>query len=532
MERGPTGGLTLGPRKGPWIDIIPWPLSFEVTLDNAEDMAALGLEQGGLVWSPCDERSSTTLSMVAPGQWVGVQGAPQDRYRKGVAVRFLHRPNQNPLDALRQIERHEGGLPPGVTAALLTALVNPQQPGPLTYAICTDHSPTTADVTPQKVLRGMVEPYIRAALGDHPYPSPKSAIDRYLLLSEVGHSLWNEERAREYAARVAWDTFDPARLGQPRLALLLLTEIYPFLRNLTTVSVGGRTLRFNPAIRDAFQWSLFLEMAYYRIGGATLDYLCEGVFPDSSNVLEGRVGLPVVDEKLAIQLSRALLRQAQQEAHFVPLGGFRLTLPNEYPLRQWGIPVLRVWADPKGLWVRPETGKEWVMFRWVPGEYDEALTRLIVPDALRPLMHVTLAALWRDLTIAGEMVIRPRHRAIEAWPRQQRPSNLTEADDSLRVVELPRRLYLHGELHQWGDDVERAHIQRRAHGVRAHLRECEGGASDYALENASQYGMVVPDGYTFVKPHVRCGDGSQEATDIIVRARGLASVMGFLARPA
>ncbi|MCP4539501.1 MAG: hypothetical protein GY832_20385 [Chloroflexi bacterium] len=50
--------------------------------------------------------------------------------------------------------------------------------------------------------------------------------------------------------------------------------------------------------------------------------------------------------------------------------------------------------------------------------------------------------------------------------------------------------------------------------------------------NASnQIGMTIPDGFTFVRPHVR-GEGQADAPDsdneVIIRSRGLASVKTLL----
>jgi len=77
-------------------------------------------------------------------------------------------------------------------------------------------------------------------------------------------------------------------------------------------------------------------------------------------------------------------------------------------------------------------------------------------------------------------------------------------------------------------------IRVRTHGVRGHLRRLPAGwkASQEAKEIAQGFGVLVPDGFTFVRPHVRGhGDGGDQSTapaEIIVQARGLASVMMLL----
>ena len=74
-------------------------------------------------------------------------------------------------------------------------------------------------------------------------------------------------------------------------------------------------------------------------------------------------------------------------------------------------------------------------------------------------------------------------------------------------------------------------IQRQAHGVRGHLRRLRSGwsASGNATTTAEEFGMTIPDGFTFVRPHIR-GEGQIDDPDneVIVRSRGLASVMTLL----
>lgn len=82
--------------------------------------------------------------------------------------------------------------------------------------------------------------------------------------------------------------------------------------------------------------------------------------------------------------------------------------------------------------------------------------------------------------------------------------------------------------------MDRETIERRAHGVRGHLRRLRSGwtANDEAKAMAHSYGIQLPDGYTFVRPHVRGrhGHGGENALEdeVIVVARKLATVMTLL----
>ncbi|MEM2493684.1 MAG: hypothetical protein QXE23_09125, partial [Nitrososphaerota archaeon] len=79
----------------------------------------------------------------------------------------------------------------------------------------------------------------------------------------------------------------------------------------------------------------------------------------------------------------------------------------------------------------------------------------------------------------------------------------------------------------WGEREERERIARAAHAVRGHLRRLPPGwkPSEEARAIAMGFGVVVPDGFTFVRPHMRGGrkegegEGEREAV-----ARGLRSL--------
>jgi hypothetical protein len=85
-------------------------------------------------------------------------------------------------------------------------------------------------------------------------------------------------------------------------------------------------------------------------------------------------------------------------------------------------------------------------------------------------------------------------------------------------------------VRRWGTEEEVAAV-RRAHAVRGHLRRLDGGrkASEVARKAAEEYGIVLPDGRTFVRPHVRGGRveaGSAQPPRL--RAKGLATVAAVL----
>ncbi len=54
-------------------------------------------------------------------------------------------------------------------------------------------------------------------------------------------------------------------------------------------------------------------------------------------------------------------------------------------------------------------------------------------------------------------------------------------------------------------------------------------AGGQARSMAGEFGIALPDGYTFVRPHVRGGEGDAATpTETVVQSRGLATVMALL----
>jgi hypothetical protein len=240
-----------------------------------------------------------------------------------------------------------------------------------------------------------------------------------------------------------------------------------------------------------------------------------------------------------------LLREAEEEAAYVPSGEFVVRLPENYLLHEWGVAGLRVYARPDYLWVMAldEDGKPDTSFRWEPADMAELENkdpppyRWLIAEEAAPLVDVTMAALWRDLRCAGSDAIplpssKPRRRARSRASHQvHRPQQAKSR--TVRHLPRPRRIALGGER-DWGDQIDRETIERRAHGVRGHLRRlpADWRVSAEARELARSFSLTLPDGYTFVRPHVRGGQGDEGVAvpgdEVIVVAQGLATVMSLL----
>lgn len=95
-----------------------------------------------------------------------------------------------------------------------------------------------------------------------------------------------------------------------------------------------------------------------------------------------------------------------------------------------------------------------------------------------------------------------------------------------------KRYMLEGR-HAWGSKEERDAIRRRAHGVRGHLRKLPDGwqRSEKAVELAREHGISLPDGFTFVQPHVRGHDNGNNEVEVpttTIQARGVSSLVALL----
>jgi|GEM_PF-4559297 len=146
----------------------------------------------------------------------------------------------------------------------------------------------------------------------------------------------------------------------------------------------------------------------------------------------------------------------------------------------WGLGAMRVWARPDHLWVLliDKNNNPCTSFRWAPGETCSVPLPSSSPRRTSSSKRMHLA-----------------HRPQRSKSRSMhRP---------------PRRIALAGER-DWGDQIDREVIERRAHGVRGHLRWLppDWRASAQAGELARSFSLTLPDGYTFVRPHVRGGQSN------------------------
>ena len=107
------------------------------------------------------------------------------------------------------------------------------------------------------------------------------------------------------------------------------------------------------------------------------------------------------------------------------------------------------------------------------------------------------AAVVRDFWVVEE------RDQVFATSTERRSFQKRKPDESPRVVYLPRVRYAR-RISSEKMSEQLAHGQRGAHLVAGHLRKAE-SPSQHQLVLASRYGVSVPSGHTFVRPHERGG---------------------------
>lgn len=294
-----------------------------------------------------------------------------------------------------------------------------------------------------------------------------------------------------------------------------LDRVVDVVENLMGIPVDrDKRIVGSAGVREAVEWAVHhLSPAARRL------------FADFATDNSGWPAVEGVDENLCGGLTASLLREAQANQVYVPSGEFLVTVPPDFPIPF--VTSLAISADADGIWcalVGDRDGKRVrsnaARFNVVPGPHPS----YSVDPGGDALFRLVCAAFWRDLVVAGPEVIvqaRSRPSGHKAAGQSGKPSTLV----------LPRKSYIHlNGKREWASHEEREAIKRTAHGVKGFRRNLPDGwtASDQAQANANDFGVVLPDGYTFVRPHIRGAADAEQSEARPTKARGLQALTVWL----
>lgn len=513
-----SGGVVFGRSGRPNIDIIPMP-GARVD-DPLNDLRA------SLVTSPLTWTVDRRMAAQYPSDWTALTGVRLSTAVQ-IALRLVRPKSLNVLDALRMIEEDEhadgfevyGDLYAVLMVAARVIERHGESPLAATGALA------AAMISRQYVFSGETE------LGE---PLSSRRIDELAARTYDSYPLLRRPTdVARLTIALAREMWTPRRMA---LAGNMATEA---LIGAATIASIDLALRTEPSIEIAdtrlsvgleavpLAWLQAVELMRGGIDATTL----RGLVPDGKMPARGtRAYIDLADEsdraEMINGLAASLIREADEHAAFIPVGTFRLRVPDELTvLRSAGIDAFTIAADPAGLWVRIHGTEDGGVFRWSSAT---GVQQLVVMRGYAAWLNLALAALWHDLRVAGEESIVPR---VEAKPAQRGAGTSTRsATKTVSTRTLPT-IRIAGKR-EWSTAAERAAIARRVHGVRGHLRRLPGAwtRSKDAVAFAREFGIVLPDGFTFVRPHMRGTENvsSEPSAPVIVRSRGLASVMALL----
>ncbi len=452
---------------------------------------------------------------------------------------FTYPRDADALQALYEVEAREGRVSHPLVAAVLAAVQSRRYPCPAPglFGAAAAAAPPPHGAPAVRCNRRELEALAEHALatlaaGGAPtdLAVPASAVDAARLWLLLARRLW-DPAARRPLVNLLWEMHGPQLSTPARLAAQLAAG-WLDLQGIRETTVAGMPLAL-PAwpVASLSFWLQVLALDAAAAPPAALPFLLDGRLPlfpseEGARLQQAARGF---DAELARGITAALLAEAQAHAAYAPAGAFTVALPAEHPLAGLA-PRLRVWLTPDCLWCAPE-GRQGALglLRWRP---DRPWSGAGPDGPLALLLEPLLAALWHDLHVAGPAVlpeIRPP-RAVPQTPPQAERAEPTVAAARRLALPAARPVQVAG-LRGWGTTEEQERIRRQAHGVRGHLRRLLAGAhvGAAAARCAQRYGLAVPEGFTFVRPHVRGGQAVDNGVaPTPIRARGLATLMTLL----
>ncbi|MEJ2605997.1 MAG: hypothetical protein P8Z41_04930 [Anaerolineales bacterium] len=437
------------------------------------------------------------------------------KFSNNIEVQLLE--DSSIIQSLSEVERQlHTRFPPFIIAALLGALLaahegfrngyNSLAGAPSFWALTSSNNTGAKitywdDVTHAHNIELCIDNIIEFKSVLKPDAGPLD-ISRFMI--GLGESLWDPD-VRKKMAQIHLDE-------ETRKFLSSLASSRLSLQPKRRVKVAGVTFTIDERTHKDKVWSQVMEWDSGHIRKKILQYLtgykhgysfCPSDFTKKMSEISSNI-----NPRAAAAISDQLLIDAICNGVRETYGSFRVDLPEFLSLFSIGVHSLRIWLiSGEGLWVALEQDNQpRISFFW--RTKPPHIMRWVLPELLIPLIHTTIAALWRDHRVGGKEVFR----------QQEAPSKYKDQSSNRKIV-------FRGKL-KWGSDHDLERILRQAYDVHGHIRKLPPGkrASSRAKKLASKQGIKIRRGYTYVRNHKR-GNPDRDVQKVTVRAQGLASLV-------
>jgi hypothetical protein len=488
-------------------------------------------------------------ALESPPGWIGVIGRGRD-----LSVLFRWNKKKSAIDALREIEQAEGGLPAWLCAGLYTAslavehAVDPQSAASAVYFAASSCSVYPCISNPaflsRKELERLVDTEPLSQLVGSATPKIRSGVDYARVFNILGSRILDEQwyKPRRSAIDPAEDPIFFNRLsffGASKLCLdkdpkILISQIPLRIRLSTGKMVDGqKNLQTSSAhgIMEAATVVYDYMIRSSPSASALRAFFPEGVLDATQfqKAIEVFEALYRQNHPSALHLANSLIDEADQLAAYAPQGMYRVVLSEEIPIFSLGVRALNVFFDADRMWVQllfsdpcptliPWNARD---FRKNPEEHPYSFSLM-------------MAALWHDFRVSAEDSFPEEKNSTTPPPRAEPPAETSIPPHAIRKRESVRMLPVAHRGHRvWGYQVEREYLARRRHLVGAFRRRLpqEHHRREDALTLAAEFGIVLPDEhFTIVLPHARGGNPARVPNSIhpqAVRSRGLATSIAF-----
>lgn len=526
---GTSGGLELNSHDGNvTLDVIPlgyW------NPDLSDVVAVVGSGHASWKkWNRGGQNGVVPNTMTVPPGFIGLFA--QD-IKARIYLRFLYMKDIDPVEALYRLEEAEyDQIPPELIASIYLAIKDVHPPTsiyPTLMGWIKDmHSASKRETKKDRRMYRLNRKQIDQNVADTIEDARKNWISPILTVDVCRYhlalidKLWQENTLLYFAYQLIHAK--TAAIKELHDTAWLKTKIAPGF----AIQLPGRSERYPvPVVEPGYAspWMEVIHMVSEDVTDRAIRFIRGfSVTTESYKTID----LPIAENKeLTNQIcgsTQALLREAQEKQHFVADGEFIIDLPVALtPWRDAGLDALGISASKTGLWIVPltkERNRGAVMF-WPadPKRQFSSSTKVAY-------ISLTCAAIWRDMLVQGDTVIIDKDkRHNDGAPVHREQAKARHANES-PVVTLPRKHIIIQGRRVWGDKQDQEIIESQRRGPRPHTRHLPEGwrVSQNAKEIAEGYGVVLPDGYTFVHSRDVTSNGNQ-ARPIRAKCKGLATLV-------